>query len=171
MAGRRIPAETIAEAERLLAAGGLSHRAVAQSIGISRGTVARVAAGTWTEPERRKRHRRPQGEGGKDGFQGPDLSKPKRRCAVCGATIYPPCQKCQLDRELKRVLGSARPRPFETRGDYPLPLELRGEARERYEALHREKVLAQSRGDAEEVEADEFGPTIWEEKDDESAYA
>jgi hypothetical protein len=77
-------------AERLLA-GGASQREVARQLGISRGTVATVAAGQWTGYARAA-----------DKQSADEPLAPPVRCARCGGLVHPPCRLCRLREQLRR---------------------------------------------------------------------
>jgi len=108
----------------LLAAGQLSQRKIARRLGVSRGTVAGVAAGRRPDYEaiRRKREESRQ----------PIPLGPLGRCATCGGLVYQPCRLCELRRQLAKLPRRAVDRrPIE-----PMGVELRGDAKTRYEAVH-----------------------------------
>ena len=91
----------IREACRLLDAGELSHRKIANQLGVSRGTIGALASG------RRAVY------GREPGTQGTALrcwDTPPERCRGCGATVFKPCLLCRA-REYK-----ARHQPLPIRG-------------------------------------------------------
>ncbi len=119
----------VAEVEQLLASGGLSRRAIARRTGVSRGTVAAIAAGT-----RRKKPPRP--------IAGPpfDIGGPLRRCLQCGGRVHLPCWACAVE-TIKRSRGD---RPFAKRptaagaaAAMVVGLDLRPEHQRRYQRAHR----------------------------------
>lgn len=119
----------VAEVEQLLASGGISQRAIARRTGVSRGTVAAIAAGT-----RRKKPLR--------AFVGPpfDLAAPLKRCPQCGGRVHLPCWACAV--EAIRQTRSYRPfaeRP--TAAGAPaaivVGLDLRPEHQRRYRRVRR----------------------------------
>jgi hypothetical protein len=79
-----ISAPVIREIRRLLAEGLLSYRAIAGQVGVSRGTVLRVALKRRGDHEARR---------------GPRIvppTGPPERCPGCGALAQMPCLVCQL---------------------------------------------------------------------------
>ena len=79
------------EAARLLNETQFSHRKIAKMVGISRGVVGAIAAGTRPDYDARRRAR-DEAEEEKVG--------PVGRCPTCGARVYLPCRLCKV-RELK----------------------------------------------------------------------
>ncbi|MCC6125810.1 MAG: helix-turn-helix transcriptional regulator [Pirellulales bacterium] len=71
---------------KLLAEGKLSPREIARQTGVSRGAIAKIAAGKPLDPPSPRANRL---EGG---FDEPLL--PPERCPACGRLIYPPCRAC-----------------------------------------------------------------------------
>jgi len=119
----------VAEVEQLLASGGLSQRAIARRTGVSRGTVAAIAAGT-----RRKKPLRP--------VAGPpfDIAAPLKRCPQCGGRVHLPCWACAVE-AIKRSRGY---RPFADRpaaagapAAMVVGLDLRPEHQRRYQRTRR----------------------------------
>jgi transcriptional regulator with XRE-family HTH domain len=82
----------IAEIKHLLAMGNQSQRKIATQMGVSRGTVSGVAAGTRPDYEALRRELE----------QEEDMlpTGPLERCGSCGGMSYMPCQLCQV-REIK----------------------------------------------------------------------
>ena len=85
----------VVEEVEVLLAQGLSHRAIAVCLGVSRGSVCRVSVGRLRSAEVRRRLERSLFE---DGFEFPgfDESLPRRRCVRCGAVVFQPCLACWL---------------------------------------------------------------------------
>lgn len=137
----------------LLAEGRLSQRKIAKSLGVSRGVVASVADGRRPDYEalrrRREENRQPLPLG------------PVVRCPTCGGRVHWPCRLCAL----RERLAGAPPRDVDRRPTEPLGLELRGEARARYEAIHLRRMRQgelDNEGDA--VAADP--PNDWPEDEE-----
>ncbi|MEM9352202.1 MAG: helix-turn-helix domain-containing protein [Planctomycetota bacterium] len=88
-----LPLEKIKEVRKLLDDGGHSQRAIARSVGVSRGTVAQVASGA------RGLYGREPGEQhvGRDG-----LSYLPERCGGCGGLVRMPCLLCRARAHAKR---------------------------------------------------------------------
>ena len=141
-------ASTVIDSIReLLAEGRLSQRKIACRLGVSRGTVASVALGRRPDYEaiRRRREQREQ----------PIVPGPVARCRTCGGRVHMPCRLCAVREEL-----AARPRRIRDRRPLePLGLELHGDARARYEAVHRERVRRGELGESGMVENE----TPWSE--------
>lgn len=116
--------------ERLLRAGKLSQRAIAAKLGVSRGSVAKIAA---------RMRERPQGES--QSAEACGESPPVARCPNCGALVEMPCRACMVLR--LRAEGRLPPTSGESAG--PLRLELRSPHYERYVAV---RAAAMERGEA-----------------------
>lgn len=127
---------TYRQIQELLARGGLSQRAIARQLGVSRNTVGAIARGERLDYDamRRVRERR----------EVPSPDGPRRRCPTCGALVYPPCVACRVREELFRM---ARPnRPSEAPGDdRALNLALRPEHRARYEQVRARRLAEEDR--------------------------
>lgn len=103
-----IGAQTIEEIRNLLKQGTFSQRAIAKRIGVSRGTVAKVAANrkrTVSEQERIAVSGESRDSASKPSLPmllpplGIILPKGKpRRCFHCGVRVRMPCLACQLHR-------------------------------------------------------------------------
>jgi hypothetical protein len=115
--------------QKLLADGKSSHRKIAQSTGVSRGTIAAIASG-------RRRIRPRTTFIWEEEPLVPDT--PPRRCPGCGGMVYMPCRACRTQKAIAtlpalRALTEARDRqPF-----VPLGLNLKPVHRERYEQVRR----------------------------------
>ena len=111
----------VGEIRRLLADDKLSQRKIARRTGVSRGTIAAIAAGRRPDYERLRTARQD------DAFE---PTGPLVRCPQCGGKVYLPCRLCHA-RELAAQLPR-RPRPrFEAAG--LIELQLKEEHRLRYE--------------------------------------
>lgn len=75
--------------KRLLAEGGRSYRDIAKIVGVSPGSVNRVARGEV--PKRRKLSASP----------GTGPTGPAKRCLICGGMVSMPCRACGLRGRLK----------------------------------------------------------------------
>ncbi len=119
-----IATAVIDEIRKLLAEGRMSQRRIAKKMGVSRGAVAGVANGQRPDYDELRRRREENQE--------PIPLGPLARCSTCGGMVYLPCRLCQIREQLARLPQRlANGRPAE-----PLGLDLRGEARARYEAVH-----------------------------------
>ncbi|GAB4134364.1 MAG: hypothetical protein Kow0040_18010 [Thermogutta sp.] len=127
--------------ERLLRAGKMSRRAIAAKLGVSRGTVAKIAARMKAGPQ--------------EDAVSADInaeSPPTARCPNCGALVEMPCRACMVLR--LRAEGRLPPSSDEPAG--PLRLELRSPHYERYVAV---RAAAMARGEpTEEPLPDETPP-------------
>lgn len=96
-----------ADEVRALLAKDVSHRAVAERLGIHRGTVRMIAVGRhWTDRARQgdrplcQSPNRPvvipRSRRGPMGIIYPDKSAPMVRCPRCRVKVFPPCLACQL---------------------------------------------------------------------------
>ncbi|MBN2022917.1 MAG: helix-turn-helix transcriptional regulator [Pirellulales bacterium] len=77
----------VREIQRLLEQEGLSQRAVATRMGVSRGTVGSIARG-------RRHHQHDFDELDED--DPPPFSGPARRCPSCGRLVQMPCLACRI---------------------------------------------------------------------------
>ncbi len=117
----------IDDIRQLLAEGKLSQRKIAEQVGVSRGSVASVARGPRPDYESIRRERAVRAA-----EQEPLKLGPLARCSTCGGKVYMPCRLCALQGQWVDVpRGPGTPSRVE-----PLGVELRGEARARYEAVH-----------------------------------
>ena len=78
-----ISPEKEAEIRRLLAEGCYSQRGIGGCVGVSHGTVARIAGGKKCVGRRKK----------SAAF---DVTKPRVRCPTCKGLVYLPCLLCSL---------------------------------------------------------------------------
>ena len=122
-----IASDVVDSIRGLLAEGELSQRKIAQQLGVSRGTVASVASGR--RPDYDALRRREQS-------QQPLPLGPLVRCSTCGGMVHVPCRLCAMRLKMAR----SPKRPVDPRPMEPLGLELRGEARTRYEVVHRKRM-------------------------------
>jgi hypothetical protein len=112
---------------RRLAAGNQSMRKIAHATGVSRSTVANIARGAGRRrPARRARSEDTPGE----------PTGRLERCAVCGVMTPAPCHACRVRNWIRNVRAT---RPEQSPGG-PVEVELTGELRERYEAIHARRV-------------------------------
>jgi hypothetical protein len=122
-----IAPEIAAEIRRLLDEDVLSQRKIARRTGISRGTVAAIAAGRRGDCDAVSKP-------GEDSWE--TSSDPPERCPTCGSLVYMPCLLCRL----RNKLSEERLKPARRRtADAPawLILELRPEHQRRYEEIRR----------------------------------
>ncbi len=128
-----IDVEKEQQAQRLLDANGLSQRAVARRVGLSRATVGAMAAG-----------RRPRDYSLRAGKAKPqeansqEASGPVQRCPGCGRLIAMPCRACRVER-LVASGQSPRKYPDDPQFDEPLSVALQDEDPERYLKIRRAK--------------------------------
>jgi hypothetical protein len=113
---------------RLLAEDRLSQRKIAQRTGVSRGTVAAIAAGRRPKCPRRdpcdEFPLEPRG--------------PLMRCPGCGGKAHMPCRFCYM----QAVVARTR-RPFRRDGDFPTDLNLNAAHQARYEKVLRRRRAAE----------------------------
>ena len=93
--------DIICEAQRLLRRG-TSYRAVARELGISRGTVGKVALGRRVPVE--------AGACAEDENPPYHSNTPPVRCPTCGGVVYMPCVACRVKTAVKtRAILPASP--------------------------------------------------------------
>jgi hypothetical protein len=120
--------------EQLLRAG-RPPKEVAEAVGCGHGTVEAIRSGRRSpRKSRRAEYRRRKDQEAVEELREVEW----RYCDACGATVTWPCVACAARRQGAGVrsqgAGNGKPgRPI-------LGLELRGQARERYEALHRRRI-------------------------------
>ena len=119
-----ISAHVIRQVETLLARGALSQRGIARQVGISRGTVGRVAAGKITSTGRQARENRRHGSA--------EIIS-TFRCPNCGglSTRFP-CARCYVETVKARLKPLTLPENCVNVG-----LELRPEDHQRYQEVRR----------------------------------
>jgi hypothetical protein len=118
----------IAHIRRLIAANDLSQRRIAEATGVSRGTVAAVAAGKRPDHGNRPPAESPE----------PALPHgPPQRCPECGGRVYAPCRLCSA----RATIARSSPPAIRT-GSGTLDLQLRDEHRTRYEQLRAARTAA-----------------------------
>lgn len=129
-----LPESKIEEARRLLAAGKLSQRRIAQAIGISRATLSGIASGKRPDYEALRRAR---------GQQDEPLG-PIERCPTCGGKVHMPCRLCRLRalRENERTVLRKRRHAARQLALRRLLLAVRKQSREREALRHRRRDLA-----------------------------
>jgi transcriptional regulator with XRE-family HTH domain len=76
----------VLEVQKLLAAGLLSQRKIAKTLGVSRATVSAIASGKRPDYEARMRARAAEFE----------PLGPIERCTSCGGRVYMPCHLCRV---------------------------------------------------------------------------
>lgn len=76
----------VLEVQKLLAAGLLSQRKIARTLGVSRATVSAIASGKRPDYEARMRARAAEFE----------PLGPIERCVTCGGRVYMPCHLCRV---------------------------------------------------------------------------
>lgn len=108
-----IATTVVEEIKRLLSAGHLSQRTIAQQLGVSRGTVNAIAQGKRLDPAP---DRDPDA-----GFAAPD--GPLTRCPGCGGLVLMPCLLCRVraKQECERWPTAAPSRPAAPRRDRHAP--------------------------------------------------
>ncbi len=116
-----IPPSTIREIEQLLIEGQLSHRLIAERVGVARGTVSAVAKGT----------RLPDDE--LDHTPSFDPEEAPERCADCGSMVHMPCWLCKV-RQLLADGQLLKPEPVLAA---PLGLNLKPEHQVGYAEVRR----------------------------------
>jgi hypothetical protein len=109
----------VAEIQRLLDLKAHSRRRIAAMLGISRGSVASIAAGRRCDVP----------ANACDGVAA-ERSGPPARCPGCGGLVHMPCLLCSLRREDPGEIQRRAPDFF-----VPLYLDLRPEHRQRYEEV------------------------------------
>jgi hypothetical protein len=106
----------------------LGYRQIARRTGVSRGSVARIAAeaGEFRRPVRKEI----------DDYYAPDV--PPARCPECGELVYPPCLLCKTRRRLAKRPGHVVRR---CRPDFPIlvGLDLLPKHQKRYEKVRKRR--------------------------------
>ena len=119
-----IAPKIVKEIRRLLNERRLSQRKIAESIGVSRGTVGAVASGK--RPDRLLPRR------AADYDESLKPSGPPERCPSCGGMVYMPCRVCRT----RAVIAEKRPPQWQFGPlEEPLSLELKDNCLRRYEQL------------------------------------
>lgn len=100
----RIPDEKVAWVRELLREDELSQLAIARLVGIHRGTIGRIARGTYRSDAGRKDRKayqaiRPRRR--PDGLYIGDIG----RCSECGGRVYLPCIACKIRRQVDATVG------------------------------------------------------------------
>ncbi len=127
---------TYRQIQELLARGGMSQRAIARQLGVSRNTVGAIARGERLDYDamRRVRERR----------EVPPPAGSRRRCPTCGALVSPPCVACRVRDELTRMARPAR--STDAPGDdRALSLALRPQHYARYEQVRARRLAEEAR--------------------------
>ncbi len=141
--------QRIQAVERLLRAGKMSQRGIAAKLGISRGTVAKIAARLMQTPQT------PQNDPS-------DPAPPLSRCPGCGALVEMPCRACWV----RRLQAEGRLPPTDDTPAGPLRLELRSPHYERYlavraAALARGELIAGEPDDGDMADAGSDADDSW----------
>jgi hypothetical protein len=110
------------EIRKLLSRPGLSQRKIARWMGVSRGTVGRIASG-----------KRPDYRPDIEDEEHPVPAGPPRRCPQCGGLVYMPCRLCRTRALAARSTKRAYRGLAEPEGQ--MSVELEGEYRARYEEV------------------------------------
>lgn len=133
--------QTIDRITELLLQGGLSQRAIAKRLGVSRGTVHAVAAGKRHVYEKPAKAAVPNGD--------------YVRCPECGGKTQLPCTFCRI----RRKTGTGKPRKPENRRSSEIRIELVGKHRERYLEV---KAWRERQQNPHYYELPEHWPYRWE---------
>jgi hypothetical protein len=110
---------------RLLAEDTLSQREIARRVGVSRGTVDKIASGRDCERD----------------DEPAEPTKPPQRCPICGALVYLPCLLCRMRRMSRSGRLPTQPDTCgnasidDTSSDMPIELQLKEEHQRRYEEI------------------------------------
>ena len=114
---------SLAVAQRVVELGvlGLSQRAIARRLRISRGSVGVILRGTWAGWRRYR-------------AEGPSPNGKPGRCPTCGRLVKLPCLACRLEKTRPERPPQAEQAPTETE---ELGVDLRGAERARYQRLRR----------------------------------
>ena len=78
---------------------GLTQRAVARQLGVSRSTIVSIVSGEWTRKDReslQRLHNRLMGKDEATGIIYPREDTPYTRCPTCRALVKMPCLRCQI---------------------------------------------------------------------------
>ncbi|HLA85987.1 MAG TPA: hypothetical protein VJL29_14440 [Thermoguttaceae bacterium] len=162
-----IATDVIDAIRELLAEGRMSRRRIARTLGVSRGVVAGVAEGRRPDYDAMRRRREENTQ--------PLALGPLRRCPTCGGMVHVPCRLCALREQLLETARNTARRMPDLRLTEPLGLELHGEARSRYEAIHSRRMqqgelCVEDEGDLAEDAADwtdaTDDPADWPEDDE-----
>lgn len=143
--------KVISEVKRHLAAG-LKHRKIAALTGASRATVGNIARGRRADKET-------------EGWGGRLLPGSTTRCPGCGGKQVTPCRVCLARAALKGRSGAQTPDIALS----DLQIDLRGEARARYEKIRQQKAEADQGGELMLLPDAAPNPDWFESDEDEAA--
>ncbi len=121
--------EKVEAVRRLLADGQMSHRQIAETVGMCRGSVSAIASGRRPDYETRRR-----ADALRSDAEEVLGSGAVERCPDCGALAAMPCRACHL-----LATETIRPTPAE---DADCRLQLRPGARKRYEEMRRRRQMS-----------------------------
>ena len=116
----------VEQVQRLLDEDRLSQRKIARSVGVSRGTVAAIAAGKRPGYDAMHRARQSQTSLPPAG--------PLERCPGCGGMVFMPCLLCRIE-AIKAESSRTSKLRLRTRPAEPLGLDLKPRDRARYEEV------------------------------------
>lgn len=116
----------VEQVQRLLDENVLSQRKIARSLDVSRGTVARIAAGQRPDYDALQRARQSQ--------TSPLPAGPLERCPGCGGMVFMPCLLCRVEAIRAESPRTSKLR-LRTRPAEPLGLNLKEKDRARYEEV------------------------------------
>jgi transcriptional regulator with XRE-family HTH domain len=138
----------VEQVQRLLDENVLSQRKIARSLGVSRGTVAVIAAGKRPDYDALRRARQSRTSLPPAG--------PLERCPGCGGMVFMPCLLCRIE-ALKAESPRMSKLRLRTRPAEPLGLNLKEKDRARYEEvrLRRQQVEQMAPAAADACEAPE----------------
>ena len=140
------------EVRRLLATGKYSQRQIARRTNVSRGTVNAIALG-------KRRNQAPKKETEVWGpFEGPI-----QRCPTCGGLVHMPCRLC----ETRQLMVTKRRLFPELPTKIVLGIQLKEEHLQRYEAIHRQRLLRGEPGEKSRQSKVYEEPLEWEAGGDE----
>jgi hypothetical protein len=110
------------EIRRLLGQPGFSQRKIARYLGVSRGSVGRIASG--------KRPDYPPDDGKDEDIR---PTGPPRRCSGCGGLVYIPCRLCRI----RALAAHTSQRAYKglPEPDASMSVELHEEQQARYEEI------------------------------------
>ena len=140
------------EVRRLLTTGKYSQRQIARQTGVGRGTVNAIACG-------KRKDKTPEKETEAWGpFDGPI-----QRCPTCGGLVHMPCRLC----ETRQLMTTKRRLLPELPQKIILGMQLKEEHLQRYEAIHRQRLLRGEPGEKSRQSRVYEEPPEWETGDNE----
>ena len=132
-----IAEELVDGIRRLLAERRLSQRQIAREMGVSRGTVGKIAADKRPDYSRSRRA----------GANSLEPTGPPERCPDCGGKVYMPCLLCRA--RARRAAQSQHTARHWPRLEGLVGLELKEEHHRRYEQVCAERMLRADEADGE----------------------